>query len=131
MSNTTANFNLGVMYEHGRGVSIDVDKAVTNYTIAAKAGDTAADLSLAKLLLAKEGSDPKSQAKWVKQAVYHLQSATESATPATAAAANGELGRLYWSGTGVKKDRARAESLLHDAAAAGDQRAIDFLAGMQ
>lgn len=128
LGNSSASFNLGIMHEQGRGVPVDRAKALAHYGKAATSGDLQADLVIGRLLLqpADDGTAPP--AKSVKQAVYHLQRAMDCITDDIAAAAKGELGRLYWSGTGVKQDRARATALLREAEALGDGRAIAFLA---
>ncbi|MCC7051666.1 MAG: sel1 repeat family protein [Gemmatimonadaceae bacterium] len=122
LGNTTASYNLGLIHEFGRGTAVDLAAAAKHYTAAAKGGDLSAEYNIARVLLA--GGD----AGATKQAVYHLQRATGCDAPDIVAAANGELGRLYWHGTGVKQDRARGERLLRQAAADGDAQAAAFLA---
>lgn len=127
MGNTTASFNLGLIYEYGRGTTRDRARAIRHYSTASKADDLGADLNLGRLLLTPPMEGGTVSAKELKQAVYHLQRATDCITVEIAAAAKSELGQLYWSGTGVKRDRTRATALLREASAEGNASAAQFL----
>ena len=127
LGNATASFNVGLMHEYGRGTHVDREAAKRHYTTASKTGDLGADLNLGRMLIAPTSDGTPASKKDVKQGVYHLQRAVDCITPDIAAAAKGELGRLYWTGIGVARDMARAESLLREAAADGDARATEFL----
>ncbi len=126
--NTAASFNLGLMHEFGRGTVVNAAEARTHFGVASRAGDVAADLGLARLLLDEVATNRNADSQQLKQAAYHLQTAVDGGNDVTISAASALLGKLYWSGRGVSRDTAHALTLLESAAQFGDQVAIHFLA---
>lgn len=127
--NTVASFNLGLMHEYGRGTAASLAEARKHYTVASKAGDTAADFGLGRVLMAEAMAvSPPNAKTLMKQAAYHLQQAMESDTATTVRGARTLLAQLHWDGLGVKQQRERAVALLRESAEDGDGDAIRFLA---
>ena len=105
----TAQFNLGVLYEHGNGVAQNIDEALRWYTLAAKNGVTDAQVYLANLLFAGVGSF----ASEIDEAIYWYVQAADAGH----AEAQFRLGKLFIEGESVAVDVATATSWLEIAAA--------------
>ncbi|HEV8552721.1 MAG TPA: tetratricopeptide repeat-containing serine protease family protein [Casimicrobiaceae bacterium] len=117
--NADAQFNLGVMYANGEGVSKDAAKAVEWYQKAATQGDADAQLNLGAMYLRGEGV-PKEVAKAVE---WYQKAATQGN-----ADAQHKLGWMYFYGEGVPTDAAKAVECWQKAAAQGNVRAQNMLA---
>jgi TPR repeat protein len=98
-----SQFNLGLMYENGIGVSKDEKEAVAWYLKAALQGNSNAQYNLAVLYENGRGSDVNfSQAhQWYRKAAVQGDGL-----------AVGNLGMLYLRGQGVKEDKVAGLALL-------------------
>jgi TPR repeat protein len=98
-----SQFNLGLMYEKGIGVSKDEKKAVAWYLKAALQGKSHAQYNLAVLYENGRGNDVNfAQAhQWYRKAAVQGDGL-----------AVGNLGMLYLRGQGVKKDKVAGLALL-------------------
>ena len=98
-----SQFNLGLMYENGIGVSKDEKKAVAWYLKAAQRGNSNAQYNLAVLYENGRGSDVDfAQAyQWYRRAAVQGDGL-----------AVGNLGMLYLRGQGVKEDKVAGLALL-------------------
>ena len=105
--NVNAQFNLGLMYEHGLGVSNDTAIAAEWYTLAALQGKAEAQLRLGVLF--ESGIDTKqdfeSAVKWYRRAAEQGLAEAES-----------RLGKAFQLGQGVIQDDVLAEKWLLRAA---------------
>lgn len=117
-----AMYEVGRMYELGRGVDIDYAAAAKWYQRAAEAGNAAARARLGRLYLQGRGV-PKDPAR----AFQLLQQAARNNIPS----AQYELGRLYETGTGVARDLDAAEQWYRRARTGGDYRAESRLRQLQ
>ena len=142
----TAQFNIGILYKNGQGVSQDYATAALWYRKAAEQGYAPAQISLGGLFLAGHGvpKNPVETAKWYRKAaeqpdsegqlklglLYKVgegvpQSYPEAAKWFTAAADEGyaeaqlHLGFLYEDGKGVPQDHLMASALYLGAALEG------------
>ncbi len=92
---TAALFNVGVLYEHGRGVPQDLAEAARWYGRAADLGDVYAQTKLGALYAEGKGVD-----RDLEQAAQWYERAAERDHPTAQYA----LGTLYANGRGVPKD---------------------------
>ena len=106
--NVDAQFNLGLMYEKGRGVPQDYAEAVKWYHLAAAQGDADAQVNLGAKYNYGLGV-PQDYAEAIKW--YHLAAAQGNAS------AQRDLGIMYAEGRGVIKDYAQAHMWFSLAAA--------------
>jgi len=111
-----AQFNLGFMFEHGRGSAPDYAAAVGWYRRAADAEIPAAMVNLARLHFEGRGvaRDPATALHWLESA---------SALGSAVAAYNLGVAHLGAPGTGVKKDAETAARWFETAAERGHARA--------
>jgi TPR repeat protein len=103
-----AQYNLGVLYKRGEGVTQDFAQAAAWYRRAADQGDASAQNSLGLLYEDGEGvaQDYAQAASWYRRAADQAD-----------ADAQYNLGVLYMDGTGVPKDLVEAFVLLDRSAA--------------
>lgn len=111
MGDVIAQFELGCLYEDGRGISVDREQAKNYYTMAALQGHRSAQLNLGTLYFQGIDGNPSYQ-----DALLWFQKAYEHGHPKAAAM----LGYIYLEGLGVDKDPARALSFYEHAAEQGD-----------
>ncbi len=98
-----SQFNLGLMYEKGIGVSIDEREAVSWYLKAALQGNSNAQYNLAVLYENGRGS----AVDFVKANQWYRKAAVQGDGLAV-----GNLGMLYLRGQGVKEDKVAGLALL-------------------
>ena len=105
--NATAQYNLGVMYEYGRGVPVDAAEAVRWYHLAAERGLAQAQNNLGRAYAVGRGvpEDDVEAARW-----YRL------AAEQGLAMAQVNLGFMYSTGEGVPVDHAESVRLYRLAA---------------
>ena len=105
-----AQFNLGIMYDNGDGVSQDYAEAVKWYQLAAEQGDAYAQGNLGIMYYKGKGveQDYAEAAKWYRKAAEQGY-----------AQAQGNLGNMYDNGQGVPQDYAEALRLYRLAAEQG------------
>ncbi len=118
----TAMYEVGRMYERGRGTDLDYKKAAAWYQKASEAGNLSAKAQLGTLYLTGKG---------VKQdhaKAYRLLSAAASAGVPSA---QYQLGMMYEWGTGVAKNRDKALYWYNQALKGGDYRASSKLAKLK
>jgi uncharacterized protein len=94
-----AQYNLGLMYEQGYGVTHDLRKAAAWFEKAAEQGEANAQYRLGSLYYHGHGV-PRD---FTRAAAWYKKAADQGDTSAQAA-----LGNLYWLGEGVPKDSAKA-----------------------
>ncbi len=119
--NATAQFNLGMMYAQGVGVSKDAAKAVEWYQKAAAQGDAGAQVNLGLMYAHGEGV-PKDAAKAVE---WYQKAAAQGH-----AFAQFNLGMMYVRGEGVPEDVAKAVEWYQKAAAQGNAESQFYLGVM-
>lgn len=114
-----AQYNIGVAYRYGRGVTQDLKKASEWYQKSATQGVVKAQVNLGMLYLLGTGVpvDYNNSRQW-------FMKASESGD--TIAIFN--IGQLYFYGLGVPKDYSQAEIWLKKALALGSMRAKNSLA---
>ncbi len=110
-----AQYNLGVMYDRGEGVTQDDKAALKWYKRAAEQGDADAQNNLGFMYNHGQGvtQDDKAAIKWYKLAA-------EQGFPV----AHYHLGNLYFNGHGVSQDYARAYMWWNIAASKGYTDAV-------
>ena len=115
--NSSAQYNLGLMYDNGRGVAQDYKTAVKWYTLAAQQGDADAQYNLGVRYGKGQGvaQDYKTAVKW-----YTL------AAEQGLASAQSLLGMMYETGKGVAQDYVKAHTWFNISAIDGDADAIKF-----
>ena len=113
--NPIAQFNLGVCYANGRGVSLDYAQAVEWYRKAAEQGDARAQCNLGVCYETGRGvsQDYAQAVEWYKKAAEQGD-----------AVAQISLGECYANGEGVGQDYAQAVEWYTKAAEQGDAVAI-------
>ena len=117
-------FNLGRMYENGRGgLAQDGAKAVFWYRKAAEQGFSPAQNNVGSMYFDGRGG----LAQDYVQAAFWYRKAAEQGFPI----AHANLGALYAHGQGVERDDAQAVLWYPKAAQQGDAQAQKTLAGMQ
>jgi len=112
-----AQFNIGVMYDHGEGVVRDAKQAVYWFRKAADQGETDAQYYLGVMYAFGKGV-PKNNAKafaWYEKAA--IGGNTDAQT---------ELGKMYENGLGVKKSSVKAREWFEKSAQRGN-RSYDML----
>jgi TPR repeat protein len=116
-----AQFNLGVMYETGKGVAKDEREAVAWYRKAAKQGNAHAQLRLSEMFEYGRGvmKDKREAVAWNRKAAEQ-----------GLAQAQGRLGSRYMKGQGVSIDDREAVKWYRKAADQGDDQAQLFLGVM-
>lgn len=97
--NTAAQYNLGLLYEKGQGVSQDHEKSVSWYTKAAETGQADAQCNLGAMYLYGLGVTQDSQ-----KAVSWLSKSAEQGR----ACGQFYLGLMYAKGLGVEQDEGKA-----------------------
>jgi TPR repeat protein len=107
-----SQYDLGMVYEQGKGVPQDTAQAVIWFRKAAEKGDADAEFSLGKLYEEGKGV-PKD---YTQAADWYEKSAERGAQ----AQAEFRLGKLYGEGKGVPQDYARAASWYNKAAMQGN-----------
>ncbi|MBO4369494.1 MAG: sel1 repeat family protein [Desulfovibrio sp.] len=149
--------NLGILYDRGQGVSVDLGRALHWFALSAKAGNPQGMSNYGWMLDQGRGIDanPEEAARWYdksaragqKEAQYNLGLMYERGRGvpkdlASAAAwysraaqqqqteALARLGHFYHVGEGVPKDEAKAALLLYAATMNGSKSAIQELADM-
>jgi hypothetical protein len=111
---TVARYDLGVLYDNGRGVAQDHAEAARWYRVAAEAGHAAAQNNLASLYRNGQGvpQDFAEAVKWYRRAADQ-----------GSAMAQNNLGVMYRDGLAVAKDDVRAHMWFNLSAAKGNQGA--------
>jgi len=94
-----AQYNLGLMYEQGYGVTADTQKAASWFEKAAQQGEAGAQYRLGSLYAHGQGVPKDLQ----QAAVWYKKAAEQGSTPAQAA-----LGNMYLLGEGVPRDSSQA-----------------------
>lgn len=122
LGNAEAQYNLGILYEHGLGIAQDSTEAVKWYRQAAEQGYAAAQLSLGVLYEIGGGvtQDYAEAVKWYRQAAAQGD-----------ALAQNNLGWLYETGHGVTQNSVEAVKWYRQAAAQGNARAQAHLKRLQ
>ena len=120
--NAPAQYNLGLMYEGGRGVPKDEAQAVAWFRKAAEQGNATAQYNLGVMYDNGRGV-PKEEA----QAVAWYRKAAEQGN----AMAQTNLGLMYFIGRGVQKDVVLTYMLYNIAAASGKEKAINNRASLE
>ena len=107
----SAQFNLGLMYDNGRGVLKDDAEAVRWYRLAAEQGDADAQFNLGLMYDNGRGvlKDEAEAVKWYRKAAEQGLAVAQST-----------LGLMYDNGRGVLKDEAEAVRWFRLAAEQGD-----------
>jgi len=114
--NAVAQFNLGVMYENGQGVTQDYKTAVKYYTLAAEQGYADAQFNLGWMYYSGQGVTQD-----YKTAVKYFTLAAEQGH----AKAQSNLGNMYVNGQGVIQNFARAHMWWNIAASKGNKTALE------
>ena len=110
-----AQFNLGVCYASGLGVSVDLPQAARWYRKAAERGNEKAETNLGYLYF----RGGKGVARDYKEAVKWFSRAAEKGV----AVAQAHMGDCHYIGAGVEKSKDKAVEYYRLAAAQGDSRA--------
>jgi TPR repeat protein len=111
-----AQYNVGLIYEKGRGVKADLSEAMRWYEKAAKQGNGKAQYNLARLYHAKgDQQEPHAYEK----AKYWYEKAIEN----NIKEAYNNLATLYMEGKGTAVDEQKAFELFQKGAAMGDSAA--------
>jgi hypothetical protein len=103
-----AQHNLALMYENGKGVSIDQQKAIFWYTKAAQQGLSLSQFNLAQIYSSDSVGNFKEAIKWYEECKE------------TEFMGKFQLGLLIHMGIGIDKDEDRGLRLLREAAEVGD-----------
>ena len=108
--NENAQFNLGTMYDMGRGVTKDDKEAVRLYRLAAEQGLAVAQFNLGNAYTNGQGvlQDYKEALKWYRLAADQGDTDAQS-----------NIGVMYGKGRGVLQDYVRAHMWYNLASAAG------------
>lgn len=119
--NAAARYNLGVLYDNGRGVAEDHAEAARWYRVAAEQGHAAAQNNLANLYRNGQGvpQDFAEAVKWYRRAADQ-----------GSAMAQNNLGSMYDNGRGVPRDDAEAVKWYRLAAEQGFAAAQNNLGAM-
>ncbi len=112
--NIEAQFNLGIMFELGNGVSKDLKEALRWYRLAADQGDAMAQYNVGVYYAQGMGvaKDFKESMRWTRLAAQQGDTLAQF-----------NLGSMYYKGMGVSKDMVAAHMWYNIAAANGDQQA--------
>jgi len=108
--NADARYHLGLMYQHGLGLDLNLEQALGWYSIAAQQGHAKAQYALAALL-EPDGTD--SAVSWYSKAAE-----------AGLAEAQSALGRLYQEGRLVRADYLKSQQWYARAANLGSPQAL-------
>ena len=113
--NSSAQNNLGVMYDNGQGVPEDDKEAVKWYRLAAEQGSASAQYNLGFMYANGEGvpEDDKEAVKWYRLAAEQGD-----------AMAQYNLGSMYANGQGVPEDNIMAYMWWNLAAVSGDKSSV-------
>ena len=113
--NSSAQYNLGVLYDNGRGVRKDYKEAVKWYRKAAEQGLAGAQNNLGVLYDNGQGvrKDYKEAVKWYRKSAEQGYSKAQS-----------NLGLMYANGQGVIQDYVMAHMYFNIASVSGDKDAI-------
>ena len=103
-----AQHNLALLYEHGKGVSVNQKKAIFWYTKAAEQGLTKSQFNLAQLYSSENVGNFKEAIRWYEECKE------------TEFMGKFQLGLLIHMGIGIDKDEDRGLRLLREAAEVGD-----------
>jgi len=114
-----AQFNVGVLYVEGKGVSVDRGEAVFWFEKAAEQGHPEAQYNLGHLLLEEQGDIER-----IQQGIEWWRKSAEQ----DFAIAQYNYGRAVFYGIGVEQDREAAKSWIEKARQAGNKRAEAFFA---
>ena len=108
--NVIAQYNLGIMYDSGRGVILDYKEAVKWYRFAAERGNANAQHNLGIMYYNGQGviEDYKESVRWLKLSAKQGNSA-----------AHYNLGSSYKDGKGVLQDNTKAHMWFNIGAANG------------
>jgi uncharacterized protein len=108
----TAQYNLGVIYEHGQGVPQDYKEAVKWYRLAAEQGDARGQYNLGGLYESGQGvlQDYKEAAKWWRLAADQGEAMAQT-----------NLGYMYHYGQGVLQDNTLAHMWFNIGSANGNE----------
>lgn len=112
--NAIANYNLGLIYEYGKGRPIDFAKAQQYYLTAAEKGSSQSMVRLAGVYLYGQGMD-----KHAKEALYWYEKAAKLGEPE----AYYRLGLMYEGGVATRLSYDEALKNYEQAAKLGDERA--------
>jgi hypothetical protein len=144
----TAQYNLGLMYEKGEGVTQDSREAVNWYRMAAQQGYASAQHNLGVSYYKGEGvaQDYKEAEKWFRLAAQQGYASAQSSLSVMYlnrndykealkwvqlsadqghASAQINLGHMYYNGQGVARDYVRAYMWVSLAALQGDPNAVN------
>jgi len=110
-----SQYNVGLIYANGLGVTKDLTQAQTWYEKAAKQGNAKAQYNLAQLYQVAGEEDPHAYEK----AKYWYEKAVEAGV----VEAYNNLGTLFLEGLGAAKDEEKAFELFQQGAAKGDASA--------
>jgi hypothetical protein len=116
-----AQYNLGVMHEHGQGTAQDAKEALRWYRLAAEQGHFRAQFNLGLMYASGKGAakDDKEAAKWYRKAAERGDARSQF-----------NLGLMHANGEGVAKNEKEAARWIRLAAEQDDARAQSRLAGM-
>jgi len=119
--NATAQFNLALLYDQGRGVPEDPKEAVRWYTLAAEQGDVRAQRNLGYMFDAGRGApqDDGAAAEWYRRAAEQGDAGGQN-----------NLATMYYLGRGVARDFTEAARWFRAAADQGDAGAQHNLGRM-
>ena len=114
---TTAQYDLAVMYDNGQGVAQDFKAAANWYARAAEMGHASAQFSLSGMYERGRGvpQDYKTATMW-------LTRAAEKGHPV----AQNYLGMAYMTGQGTPRNYVRAHKWWNIAASQGDEKAKEY-----
>lgn len=120
--NSAAQYNVGLLYQHGLGVTRHLDEAVKWYTQAAQGGDADAQVKLGDLILEGHWGTGKqsSAAKWYRLAAGQGHRGAQR-----------QLGILLVQGKGVERNPTEAAEWLRAASDQGDSEAARWLRGLE
>jgi len=115
--NAYAQFNLGGMYDSGRGVPQDYKTAAKWYRLAAEQGDAGAQFNLGGMYDSGRGvpQDYKTAAKWYRLAAEQGDADSQH-----------NLGLMYAKGQGVIQDNIYAHMWFNIAGSSGDKIAVKY-----
>lgn len=116
-----AQYNLGVMHEHGQGTAPDAKEALKWYRLAADQGHFRAQFNLGLMYASGKGTakDDKEAARWYRVAAERGDARSQY-----------NLALMYANGEGLAKDEKEAAKWLRQAAHQDDARAQSRLAAM-
>ena len=112
-----AQYNLGVVYEHGEGVTQDPKTAVKWYTLAAEQGDTTAQFNLGLIYRNGKGipQNYKAAIKWYTFAAEQQYTKAQY-----------NLGLMYYNGEGFQQNFIYAHMWVNISASKGNKLALNL-----